>query len=130
LDTTGSDRRATWRLLAAAVGPIAAVGLGLKLYNYLRFDNLFEFGQRYQLAGDRQGTARHFSPAYFWLSFRLYFLEPLRWPRHFPFVTDINIPAVPLGPRRGRGESHRAADRCAAGMASGAAGRARPRGEC
>ena len=37
-------------LLVAALLPLALCGLGLMLYNYLRFDNPFEFGQRYQLA--------------------------------------------------------------------------------
>ncbi|HUJ45272.1 MAG TPA: tetratricopeptide repeat protein [Opitutaceae bacterium] len=98
LDRPGeAGRGRAWRLLAAAAGPIAAVGLGLMLYNFLRFDSPFEFGQRFQLAGDRQGDIRHFSPAYLGLNFRLYFLEPLRWTRHFPFVTDVSIPAVPAG---------------------------------
>jgi Flp pilus assembly protein TadD len=92
-----SGRGGAWRLLAVAAGPIVAVGLGLLLYNDLRFDNPFEFGQRYQLASDRQGALRHFSPAYFGLNFRLYFLEPLRWTGQFPFVADIGIPAVPAG---------------------------------
>src|ERR1035437_4817949 len=41
------ERRRTWALLTAA-GPIVLIGLGLLLYNYLRFDNPLEFGQRYQ----------------------------------------------------------------------------------
>ena len=81
----------------AALLPLMLCGLGLMLYNYLRFDNPFEFGQRYQLAGDRQDTARHFSLHYLWFNFRVYFLEPVQWSRRFPFVGDIVSPAVPTG---------------------------------
>ncbi len=49
----GSLRR-VGLLLVAAVGPIVLIGLGLMLYNVLRFDNPFEFGWHYQLATDRQ----------------------------------------------------------------------------
>ena len=48
------ERRRVWALLVAVVVPIAVVGLGLMLYNALRFDSPFEFGIRYQLAGARQ----------------------------------------------------------------------------
>ena len=90
-------RRPLWSLLVAALLPLMLCGLGLMLYNYLRFDNPFEFGQRYQLAGDRQDTARHFSLHYLWFNFRVYFLEPVQWSRRFPFVGDIVSPPVPPG---------------------------------
>ena len=48
------ERRQIWAVLMAATVPIPLIGLGLMLYNALRFDNPFEFGMRYQLAG---GTA-------------------------------------------------------------------------
>jgi len=86
-----------WRLLVAALLPLGLCGLGLMLYNHLRFDNLFEFGQRYQLAGDRQDTARHFSLHYLWFNFRVYFLEPVQWSRRPPFAGDIVSPPVPPG---------------------------------
>ena len=54
-------RRAVW-LLAAAAGPITLVGLGLMLYNFLRFDNPLEFGLHYQLqTGFRPSTTRLFA---------------------------------------------------------------------
>ena len=73
------------------------IGLGLMLYNALRFDNPFEFGWRYQLAGDRQLTAQLFSLRYLWFNFRVYFLEPARWSSRFPFVHDITVPPLPAG---------------------------------
>ena len=90
-------RRPPWSLLVAALLPLVLCGLGLMLYNYLRFDDPFEFGQRYQLAAQRQDTGRLFSLHYLWFNFRVYFLEPVRWSRHFPFAGDIVSPAVPPG---------------------------------
>ena len=45
-------RKFTWRLLGKlclAALPYLAVGVALMLYNYVRFDDPFEFGQAYQL---------------------------------------------------------------------------------
>ncbi|MGH7940284.1 MAG: hypothetical protein ACREFR_04360 [Limisphaerales bacterium] len=54
--------------LAAALVPITLIGLGLMLYNDLRFGSPFEFGWRYQLNGVfDQKTAHQFSLRYFWL---------------------------------------------------------------
>ena len=94
------ERRQTWALLMAAAGPIVLIGLGLMLYNALRFDNPLEFGQRYQLAGDRQDTMQHFSLHYLWFNFRVYFLEPARWSSRFPFVSEIAVPPLPAGSGR------------------------------
>lgn len=46
------QRKFSWKLLgklALAALPYALVAMGLMLYNYARFDNPFEFGQKYQL---------------------------------------------------------------------------------
>jgi len=83
--------------LMAAIGPITVIGLGLMLYNALRFDNPLEFGWRYQLAGDRQGAVQQFGLGYLWFNFRVYFLELARWSRQFPFVHDIAVRRVPAG---------------------------------
>ena len=96
-ETPADGRRRLGRLLAAAAVPLLLCGLGLMLYNYLRFENPLEFGQRYQLAGDRQDTARHFSLGYLWFDFCVYFLEPVRWSRQLPFVGTIATPPLPPG---------------------------------
>ena len=93
----GARRRISWRLLVAAAVPLVLCGLGLMLYNDLRFDSPFEFGQRYQLAGDRQDNIRHFSLNYLWFNFCVYFLEPVRWTGEFPFAGDIATPVLPAG---------------------------------
>jgi len=93
----GSRRRVgSW--LAAAVGPVMLIGLGLMLYNTLRFDSPFEFGWHYQLQGGyRPNTAQQFSLHYLWFNVRYYFLEPMRWRGHFPFLQTVLPPPLPSG---------------------------------
>jgi len=91
------ERRRVWTLLVAAVGPVVLIGLGLLLYNALRFGNPFEFGQRYQLAVDRQDTIQHFSLGYLWFNFRVYFLKSVNWSDRFPFVENMVAPHPPPG---------------------------------
>jgi len=91
------ERQKVWPLLLAAVVPVAIIGLGLLIYNFLRFDSPFEFGWRYQLVGMRQDTGSPFYPRYLWFNFRLYFLEPARWGSRFPFVHEIIVPPEPAG---------------------------------
>jgi len=91
------ERQKLWAVWLAAAGPIALIGLGLMVYNLLRFDNPFEFGFRYQLAGDRQIALQVFSPRYLWYNFRVYFLALSRWSGRFPFVHDAIVPARPAG---------------------------------
>jgi tetratricopeptide (TPR) repeat protein len=79
-------RRQVWTLWMAAVIPIALVGVGLMIYNAARFDNPFEFGWRYQLGGTRQDQGQFLSWRYLWFNFRTYFLAPVGWVGHFPFV--------------------------------------------
>ena len=89
------ERQQIWALLTAATGPILLIGLGLMLYNSLRFDSPFEFGQHYQLAEVRQDTMQHFGLRYLWFNLRAYFLEPARLSDRFPFVHDLAVPPVP-----------------------------------
>jgi tetratricopeptide (TPR) repeat protein len=85
--------------LLAATGPITCIGLGLMLYNQLRFDNPFEFGVRYQLAGVGSAPSGYvsWSPHFFGFNSWVYFLGPARWVTRFPFVRDINLPPLPAG---------------------------------
>ncbi len=91
------ERQPVWPLLLAATVPITLIGLGLMFYNARRFDSPFEFGAHYQLVADRQSTQLFFSLRYLWFNSRVYFLEPVRWRRHFPFVRDITVPHLPAG---------------------------------
>jgi tetratricopeptide (TPR) repeat protein len=91
------ERQPIGAALMAATIPIALIGLGLMLYNALRFDNAFEFGQSYQLGGQRQVMLQFFSLRYLWFNFRVYFLETARWSTTFPFVHQITVPPLPSG---------------------------------
>jgi Flp pilus assembly protein TadD len=91
------ERRTMLAPLLAATVPIALIGLGLMLYNLVRFDSPFEFGAHYQLNGQRQLTRELFHLRYLWVNFKLYYLEPARWSGRFPFVHDITLPPVPAG---------------------------------
>jgi len=91
------ERRPIWPSFGAAVGPILLIGSGLMLYNSLRFDSPFEFGQQYQLAAVRQDMLQHFSPRYLWFNFRVYFLEPLHWHGQFPFVSELVLAPTRTG---------------------------------
>ena len=93
----GSRRRAGC-LLAAAAGPAMLVGLGLMVYNSLRFQNPFEFGWHYQLNGDYQPTtARPFSLHYLWFNARFYFFGSVAWSARFPFLHAASLPPLPTG---------------------------------
>src|SRR5262249_37082907 len=61
------------RQLLALVLPLAVLAMILPTYNYLRFDNIFEFGQHFQLESLRMG--KFFSFAYFRHNFRAYLLS-------------------------------------------------------
>jgi hypothetical protein len=91
------EHRRFGRALIAAITPITLIGLGLMLYNDLRFDSPFEFGLRYALSRDRLGTSQPFSLRYLWYHFRVYVLEPARWDARFPYVHDIIVPPPPTG---------------------------------
>jgi Flp pilus assembly protein TadD len=90
-------RQQVWVAFLAATGPILFIGLGLMLYNTLRFGNPLEFGLRYELSAYGEATQQHFSPRYLWFNFRVFFLEPAQWSGHFPFVHDIAVPSAPTG---------------------------------
>ncbi|MGH7941377.1 MAG: tetratricopeptide repeat protein [Limisphaerales bacterium] len=90
-----ASRRSVAMFLAATL-PIAFIGMGLMLYNFLRFDNPFEFGWHYQLNTSYDPTsARQFSLHYLWFNFRLYFLQWTNWSIHFPFLEHAPLPRMP-----------------------------------
>ena len=91
------ERRKIGALLVAATGPLILIGLGLMLYNALRFDNPLEFGMRYQVTDKRQIARQFFSLHHLWFNFRVYFLEPARWRARPPFVLGIVVPPAPPG---------------------------------
>ena len=93
-----NSRRQCGFLVAAAVIPITLIGMGLMLYNQLRFGNPLEFGWHYQVQWkDDPRTATQFSLSYFWYNFRFYFLQPTRWTGHIPFLQFVPTFSFPPG---------------------------------
>ena len=114
--------------LFAAIGPIALVGIGLMIYNYRRFENPFEVGLHYQLAGAKLVSRQFLSPHNLWFNFCLYFLEHGPMEQPIPVRAsdcDAACPAEPLGSRNPvwRFDEH-ARGVAGAGRAAGVARRA------
>jgi tetratricopeptide (TPR) repeat protein len=82
--------------LAAMVLPLLAIGAGLAAYNYGRFGDALEFGQKYQLSGNL-AHSDYFQLRFFWYDFRMYFLEYPGWEPAFPFVRNAVMPPSPDG---------------------------------
>ena len=88
------EKGRAWPLVFAACGPIVLIGVGLMIYNALRFDNPLEFGQGTQMP---MTVHQQFRLRFVWYNFMVGFLEPARWNLHFPFVHDTALPAKPAG---------------------------------
>jgi hypothetical protein len=82
---------------AAAVIPLALVGLAMAAYNYARFGNPLEFGVAYQFSGIYEAKARHFSWTYLPYNLGVYGLGALDWSLYFPFIHEAQLPAWPDG---------------------------------
>jgi hypothetical protein len=82
---TPADRPTALALLLAAVLPAAVVGLGLALYNYLRFGHLTEFGIQYSMASASVREIKLIGFEYYPKNLRLYLLHAADFIRYFPF---------------------------------------------
>ena len=91
-----SRRYYIWKLGLAAFAPLASIGIGLAIYNYLRFGNPLEFGIKYLLMGKEVRGFFAFNWPCIWLNIRLYLFLPTRLMGYFPFVLGVDIP--PLAP--------------------------------
>jgi hypothetical protein len=85
--------------LSLFAAPLAAAGVALGAYNYVRFGSWHDFGMRYQLAGYNvhalaQSGVGVLSGRFLAANLYAYVLHPFAATRHFPFV---KIPRVVLG---------------------------------
>jgi hypothetical protein len=72
-------------LLPAAALPAAACGAAIMLYNWLRFQSPFEFGLRYQLAGESLLRLRPIEPRLLLPHLHDYLFGAGAWSDYFPF---------------------------------------------
>jgi hypothetical protein len=95
--------RSRWRerefraLVLAAAVPVGLCVFGLLLLNFARFDHALEFGQHWQLAGERVQNARLFTPGYAPFNVRSYLFSVSRAVAYFPFV----LPPTSMTPPKG-----------------------------
>jgi hypothetical protein len=78
----------------AVLMPLALGGIALALYNWARFDSVFEFGLKYQLANvDYTHLENIFAPSRIPANFKLYLMFPMKIFPRFPYlarIEDIN----------------------------------------
>ncbi|HEX3729658.1 MAG TPA: hypothetical protein VHV47_07625 [Opitutaceae bacterium] len=90
--------RAWLRHAASAFAPLAAIGLGLAVYNQQRFGSPLDFGFRHVMAGaEDTSTERIFAWPFLLYNLRVYLLAPARWTEYFPFAAVAKIPPQPHG---------------------------------
>jgi tetratricopeptide (TPR) repeat protein len=103
----GGDAPRLVKLRSAALVfiPLGIVGASLLAFNYARFGNALEFGQKYQLNADlvRTEGANCFKLTFFPYNLDLYFLNVRGLRPHFPFIADLETPPAPPG--QGGGDS-------------------------
>lgn len=86
------------RRLLPVTTPLVLGGIALLAYNYLRFGQLFEFGQRYQLWGDAYSRGvSFFHLAHLPFNFRLYFFSLPEFSPYFPFFRPVWPDSLPAG---------------------------------
>jgi hypothetical protein len=75
-------------LVASALAPAAAIGIGLAAYNHARFGDFLQFGMKYQFtAGDQRGVAL-LDPGSFGFNLGRYFLTRPSYSPYFPFLVS------------------------------------------
>lgn len=85
------QRESVWRQLLALGFPLA-LGAGFTfLYNYIRFDSIFEFGVRFQLSSLNQydETNKLFSLVYIPMNLFNYLFNPVNVLWNFPYIEPI-----------------------------------------
>ena len=76
---------AWWREAAALFLPLGVIGVGMGVYNFLRFGNPLEFGVQYMLGSLNARTSAMASVSYVPVNLYYNFLAPIHFSRYFPF---------------------------------------------
>ncbi len=81
------------RLGLAAFMPAVVAGVGLLMYNWLRFGSASEFGIKYTLGGERIPDIKLMGLEYLWSHLGDYLLRSGNWGRYFPFFSaPVGVP--------------------------------------
>jgi len=96
-----SGRRNT--LLAAIIAPYVAIGALIAVYNFARFDSIFEFGQSYQLAGFNPRTYDYGSFSYLPKGLFYYLFSRARVMNEYPYLFLRTSELDPSGILQNRG---------------------------
>lgn len=81
-------RRNPWTWIAAML-PLALCGVGVALYNDLRFGSFLEFGRSYMLSGESRTAFPDFGASYFWTNVRINLFQSVAWLPVFPFAHEL-----------------------------------------
>ena len=84
----------TFYLILILTGPILITFVVLAIYNYVRFDSIFEFGMKYQLTGIDTKKVPLFSFGRLLGNLYVYFFHPFNLAPVFPFI-NITEPLKP-----------------------------------
>jgi hypothetical protein len=98
-------KRRSWKLAAFILIPFVMVAIPLCLYNYARFDSIFQFGQKYTLSVGDGAAAHLLNPLgrfhRMFVTFALYLFRVYTYSVHFPYVelvpTDGGLVTTALG---------------------------------
>ncbi len=76
--------------LLCLCAPLAVAAIGLGWYNWARFNSVFEFGLKYQLASVNYTTFNNlFSTEYINGNLYNYLIHPLKFQKQFPYIQPI-----------------------------------------
>ena len=96
-------KRRSWKLLLPVLVPYALVAIPLCMYNYARFDSIFDFGQKHVLTVANLQALNSLNPIglvfRMFISFISYWIFPNEYSLEFPYVTCVqqNLFGVKLG---------------------------------
>jgi hypothetical protein len=80
----------SWKLLSFVAIPYAIVAIPLCVYNYVRFDSIFEFGINYTLGAYNSGGTKLIVPfgkiIQVFMAFTCFLFAPGKYSLYFPFV--------------------------------------------
>lgn len=76
-------------IILVSVIPYLIVGILLMIYNYIRFENIFEFGANYQVSvTDFRNFGTNINRTL--IGVLTYFISPVNFTPNFPFISSVN----------------------------------------